>query len=279
MKWNTLIVGIIALSLGGCGTMIAPGHMGLKYIVLDDPALQENPRSEGFYFQWPWNDIVDYDVTWQSRDESIEVLTADDLHVPTTVTITYRPVVDRLHELHVSVGPSYYEDVIRPTFMTLVRTEFANHAHNDLAKNSTDIEREVQSKISAALSRHPIEIDRVSISHIRFDQAVTKSISQKLVKEQESSQKKFELEIAQQDAEIARAEAQGLSDAVRIRAEGDAQALIINGKAQAEAQQSIAGTLTTEYLQYKAFDGAATRYYFLPTGKDGLPVFINAPTK
>jgi hypothetical protein len=54
---------------------------------------------------------------------------------------------------------------------------------------------------------------------------------------------------------------------------------IIKGKAQAEAQQAIAKTLTKEYLQYKAFDGSATRYYFLPTGKDGLPVFINTPGK
>jgi prohibitin 1 len=279
MRCTTAILAIVMLPFGGCGTMIAPGHMGLKYIVLDDPALQENPRGEGFYFQWPWNDIVDYDVTWQSRDEDIEVLTADDLHVPTTVTVTYRPIAERLHELHISVGPSYYEDVIRPRFMTLVRTEFASFAHNDLARKSPEIEDDVLQKLAAGLAGHPVEINRISISHIRFDQAVTRSISEKLVKEQEAERKAFELEIAVQDAEIARAEAKGLSDAVRIGAEGDAQAIIIKGKAQAEAQQAIAKTLTKEYLQYKAFDGSATRYYFLPTGKDGLPVFINTPGK
>jgi hypothetical protein len=28
--------------------------------------------------------------------------------------------------------------------------------------------------------------------------------------------------------------------------------------------------------RYKAFDNDATRYYFVPTGKDGLPIILNA---
>ncbi len=47
------------------------------------------------------------------------------------------------------------------------------------------------------------------------------------------------------------------------------------GEAQAEAQQAINKTLTKSYLQYKPFDSDATRYYFVPTGKDAMPVILN----
>lgn len=248
----------------------------MKYIVLDEPALRKETRAEGFYFQWWWNDMVSYDVTWQSRDENVEVLTADDLHVPTTATVTYRPVAERIHELHIEIGPTYYEDVISPAFVTLLRSEFANYKHNNLARESPKIEREVLSKLKVALQGKPLDIDQVAIAHIQFDKAVTKSISEKLVMEQEAEQKTFELEIAKQDAEIARTNAQGRGDAIRIQAEGEAQAIVIKGKAQGEAQEAVTKTLTTEYLQYKAFDGTATRYYFVPIGKDGLPLIINA---
>lgn len=53
--------------------------------------------------------------------------------------------------------------------------------------------------------------------------------------------------------------------------------MIARGDAQAKAQKAITKTLTTKYLSYKAFDNPATRYYFVPVGKNGLPILIDAP--
>ena len=68
----------------------------------------------------------------------------------------------------------------------------------------------------------------------------------------------------------------GLSDAVAIRAEGDSKAIVLRGQAQAQAQEAITKTLSPQYIQYKAFEGNNTRYYFVPIGKDGLPLILNA---
>ena len=265
-----------ATLLLGCGTTVKPGQVGIKYLALHEPALQREPLPEGFYFQWWWNGIVAYDATLQSQQEDVEVLTADDLHVPTTSTVAYRASPAKLYELHTQVGPGYYEELVRPVFRTLLRNEFARHKHNDLARESSAIEQDVLSKLQQKLEGKPVEIDRVTITHVRFDLDVTKSISEKLVKKQLVEQKAFELEIAGKEAEILRAKTKGLSDSIRIQAEGDAQALLVKGRAQAEAQEAITKTLTRDYLLYKAFGSNSTRYYFLPTGKDGLPVIINA---
>ncbi len=61
-------------------------------------------------------------------------------------------------------------------------------------------------------------------------------------------------------------------DVTRIRAEGDAKAIVLKG--EAKAQDAVAKTLTTSYLQYKAFDSPATRYYFVATGKNGMPIIV-----
>lgn len=121
----------------GCvllGTSVDPGELGLKYIVLDEPALQTELRREGFYFQWPWNTIIKYDVTWQSRTEKVDVLTADDLHVPTEVSVTYRVRPTELYAIHTQIGVNYYEDVVQAVFVTLVRDAFAQYSHNDLSR-------------------------------------------------------------------------------------------------------------------------------------------------
>ena len=269
---------LILASAGlGCGTMVQPGEMGIKYTPLNEPGLEADAHPEGFYFQWPWNGMVKYDVTYKTTEEPVEVLTVDDLHVPVKATVTYRPSPSHLRELHLELGPGFYEKVIRPNFVSLLRTEFGNHKHNDLARQSPAIEKKVLAQLKTALEGLPMDISQVAITHIEFDRGVTKAISEKLVKQELLEQKKFEVEIAESDAEIARRKAKGDSDAVRIHSEGEAQSILIRAKAQANAQEAIGKTLSPAYLQYKAFDSpASTRYYFVPTGKDGLPLILNA---
>ncbi len=277
----TMLATIALFTLGGLtgclGTRVPAGQKGIKDLAFG--GLSKTTLSEGFYFQWWWNDIVRYDVTWKTRSETVQVLTADDLHLPTTVTVTFRVRGDKLYDLHTQIGRSYYEDVIQPSFKTLIRSEFARHKHNDLARSSPVVETRIQALLAKELKGKPLEIGRVSISHIRFDRSVTQSISAKLVKQQQAAQKRFELDIARQDADIARTRAQGVGDSIRIRATGEAAAMVLKGEAQAKAQKAIAKTLTKAFLQYKAFDGSASRYYFLPTGKDGLPLIINAESR
>jgi len=258
------------------GTTVDPGELGLKYIVLDKPALQREVRPEGFYFQWPWNTIVKYDVTWQSRTERVHVLTADDLHVPTEISVTFRVRPAELHAVHTQIGFNYYEDVVQPAFVTLIRSAFAQYAHNDLSRQGGSIEGLVLERLRLAVAGKPIDVDRVAIKHIDYDQRVTEAISEKLAKIQEIEQKQSELEIAKHEAEIDRTAAAGRGDATRIEAEAEAQTIVLLGEAQAEAQSAISKTLSKSYLQYKAFDGDATTYYFVPTGKDGLPILVNA---
>ena len=265
---------LTALLLMGCGTTIPPGQRGIRYLALREPALQQDVKPEGFYWQWAWNSIVKYDVTWQSKTEPVEVLTADDLHINTRVTVTFRPDASRLYEMATLIGPDYYAQVIRPAFTTIARAEFATHMHNNIPEESPAIEDRILGRLREIIGNKPLQIDRVSLEHIDFDQTVTRSISAKLAMQQAAEQKKFELEVAERDADIARAQARGQSDAIRIRAEGEAKAIVLRGDAQAQAQAAISKTLSTGYLQYKAFDNPATRYYFVPVGKNGMPIIV-----
>lgn len=277
MSPNGVLAALVASTLAlGCGATIRPGQRGMAYNALHTPALQQEVKPEGFYWQWPWNGIIAYDIQWQSQTETVNILTADDLHVRTAVTVTYRPKAEELYRLQTEIGPDYYQRVIGPAFTTLARSEFAKHRHNDLAKEGPQIESAVLKNLREAIAGKPLEVDRIAIKHIEYDSAVTSAISTKLATRQRMEQKEFELKIAERDAEIARTTAKGRSDARRIEAEGEAAATVLQGRAQAQAQSEITRTLTNGYLRYKAFDSDATRYYFVPTGKDGLPIILNA---
>jgi regulator of protease activity HflC (stomatin/prohibitin superfamily) len=239
------------------------------------PALTRQVLQPGRYRTWGRARLVIYDVTSQNKDEVVHVLTADNLHVPVTVTVTFHPRRSKLYQLHTEIGPDYYDKILGPAFITLVRAEFSRHQHNNLAKESPVIEKTVHDKLDAIAKANALDIDQVAIRHIDYDDTVTASISRKIATRQQAEQKAYEVQIAERDADIARTAAQGRADATRIQGQGDAAAIIARGVAQAEAQDKIGKTLTPAYLQYKAFDNHGANYFFVPTGKDNLPLILN----
>ena len=275
---RSLSVLALALLLMGCGATIRPGNAGLKYRALRTPALSQKIYPSGYYPLWAWNRMIVYDITTQSQTTQISVLTKDNLHVPATVTVTYHPDRTKLYELHTEIGPNYYDELIGPAFVTLVRGEFSQHFHNDLSSESAVIEAQVKGRLQAMVKDRYLIIDQVAINHIDYDDTVTRAISAKIATKQQAEQKKIEVEVAARNAEIARTTAQGISDATRIQAEGDASAIVLRGKAQADAQEAINKTLTPRYLQFKAFDQRNPTYFFVPMGKDGLPIIVNTGT-
>lgn len=275
MAMKLALLGVLTAGLAGCGSTVRPGQRGVKYWSLGT-GLQKEVKREGFYFLWPWNDMVKYDVTWQSRTEKLEILTADALHIQTSVTVTFRPRADQIYALHTELGPQYYERVVRPSFLAISRSEFARHEHDALARDEPEIERRILEVLRTVIDGKPIEVDKVAIEHVEYDKNLSAAISTKLATAQKVEQKNAEVQIALRDAEIARTLAKGRSDAVRIEAEGESAAIVLKGEAQKRAQAEITKTLTASYLRYKAFDGDATRFYFVPVGKDGMPIIVDA---
>lgn len=280
-----ILLPVVVFTSACIGTTVRPGERGLKYSALGS-GLQNEVRSEGFYFKWPWNDIVTYDVRLQSRTETVEVLTKDNLHIKTSVTVTFRPDESLLYRLALTLGPGYYVKVIQPAFETISRSEFAAHEHNQLPEESPAIEASILEKLRVVVKDKPIIIDRIAIAHIEYDRGLSSAISEKLSTQQKLEQKDYEVAIAEKDAAIVRTRAKGSADAVEIdalaqakaielRAHGEAQAIELRGKAQATAQAAITQTLTTRYLQFKAFDSPATRFFFVPTGKNNLPLLLD----
>ncbi|MEY4511452.1 MAG: hypothetical protein RLZZ450_3574 [Pseudomonadota bacterium] len=264
------------LLLSACGTSVQPGQSALLYRALRTPAFADKQLPPGRYATWAWNSLVVYDITATNRDEVVHVLTKDNLALPVTVTATFHARKAEIYALHTEIGPAYYNKLIGPAFITLVRAEFSKHLHNDLARESPQIEQTVRERLANIASGHHIDIDQIAIRHIDYDDTVTGAISRKIATRQQAEQKEFEVQIAQRDADIARAIAQGRADSTRIQAEADAASIVMRGTAQASAQQKIGETLTPRYLQFRSFDSREGNYFFVPEGKDGLPVIVNA---
>lgn len=263
------------LLLVGCGSTVPPGKMGLRWEPLSS-GLGKEPLKEGFYGHTPWNDVLLISVQWRNYSERIDVLTRDDLHIEIKAAVLVKPLVKELHALRLEIGTDFYSNAVKPEFITVARNVLANYLLVKIPESSPEIERKIKEGLQERMKGKYIEIDNVTISDIDFTSGVLRAIETKLSKEQEKIQKNFELEIAVKDAEIARARAKGEADSLQIRAVGEAEAQKIRAAGQAESQRIIDLTLTTRFLQFKAFESPNTKFIYVPTGKDGLPIILNS---
>ncbi len=261
------------LMLNGCGRTVDPGKRGLRWRPLTE-GLTKEPLRDGFYWRAPWNDVFEYDIRYQSFTEKIDVLTADDLSVTVQAAITMRPIAEEVYFLAQEVGHNWYQQLVRPQFLSAVRGVVAQYTMVTLPERSSEIGNKIEAVMGESLKGRHLDVYSVALAEIEFSKMVLKAIEQKQAKEQEKEQKEFELVIAQRDAEIARIHARGEGDALRIRAEGEGESLRIRAIGQSQAQEIITKTLTPDYLTFKLYENPNTKTIIMPD-KLNVPIIVS----
>ncbi|MBI1924644.1 prohibitin family protein [Candidatus Poribacteria bacterium] len=243
----------------GCGTSIQGGQRGLQFKPFHG-GIQQKIHEDGFKWHLPWNGLVIYDVRWQSKREPIDVLSRDNLHVNMRVSMRLRPNIGELYELHMEIGPKFYEDVVQPAFIAISQQVLSSYNHDEISERIAEIQDKIVTALHEMLNGKHLDINSIIIEDVSFPKEVADAVEVKLAKKQELFQKEFELEIARKDAEIRRIEAEGL----------------------AESQGVIKDHLTDEYLQFlliqiqqKLVDSPNKTFIFIPVGPGGVPLLMN----
>lgn len=262
----------IVLILCGCSTTVNPGQRGLRWYPLTEGLTTETLKS-GLYWRAPWNDVFVYDVRWQSYVETVDALSSDDLLVKLRAAIIMRPIAE-VYFLAQEIGADFYPRVVRPELLAAVRSVVSNYPMVHVPEQSVEIASKVQAVVVDKLKCRHLEVASVALAEVELAKLVLEAVERKQAKEQEKEQKDFELVIAEKDAEIARRRARGEGDAIRIRSEGEAEGLRIRATGQAKAQETIAKTLTPDYLRFKLYDSTNAKFVLLPEDLK-VPILID----
>jgi len=259
---NSVIMIFLSVVIGGC-SVIKSGQQAMKWSPYGKGLKTEKVYKDGIVWIWPWNGMVSYNTQWQTFSENVAILTKDELHINLRVSVTLRPIESELPELELEVGQDYYNNVVKPEFVSLTRNVFSNYEYNIVSPKSPEIEAAIFAGLVESVKGKHLEFDNVTVDHIIYPTVVTSAVNRKLAVEQDIQQKDYEIEIAEKEAEIQR---------IRARGQRDAQKIIDSG-------------LTRLYLQFKALEvqdklstSTNAKFYFIPLGKDGLPIIIDTNT-
>ncbi len=258
-----LLLALIFLTpmiLTSCGTQVPSGHLGVKYFKFGDGTEMGKIYSEGFNWHLPWNTIYVYNIKLQEAKEVLQVLTADGASVGLETSIWYRPRVEKLDSLHVTIGQNYFDVVIAPSLRGEGRSIAGRYKPEELYSSKRDeIAIAILEAIRAQTQDKFVAVDNIIIRNVDLPKRIEDAINEKLSMQQEAQRMEFVLQKETQEAERKRIEAQGIADFQRIVSEGINQNLL-----------RWKGIETTEKLAASP----NTKVIIIGAGEDGLPMIL-----
>lgn len=222
-----LVVLAFSLTMVGCGTQIDSGYRGVFYYKFGDGTEMGKIYSEGFTWHLPWNSIFRYPTRLQEQLENLTVLSSDGATIGLEVSILYRPKVDKLDSLQITVGPNYYNIAVAPNIRGIARTVAGRYKPEEIYSTKRDqVNLEILTQLQEALAAKFIVIENVVVRDVVIPAKISEAINFKLTADQEAQKMMFTIEKERLEAERKRIEAQGIADFQKIVSAGITASLL-----------------------------------------------------
>jgi regulator of protease activity HflC (stomatin/prohibitin superfamily) len=254
--------------------VVPAGSVGVKDTFGDvDPV----PFQPGIHLKNPFTRVVIMTTQTQkyidygtSDVATVDALSNEGLAVSMGIAVNYHIDPMMAPEIYKNIGVEYQTVVMLHPIHAVPRDIISRYDVKTLYSAQRDpsspdrakIEGELFDGIKAGLllngKERGIVIEKVFIRNIQLPQLLTDAITNKLKMEQEITQKKFEVQKQEAEADRMRAEAQGIADYNKL----------------------IAQSLTDPYLRWYFVKMLETRQgdtYYVPIGSDGLPLMKVIP--
>jgi regulator of protease activity HflC (stomatin/prohibitin superfamily) len=174
----------------------------------------------------------------KSKVETLKVQTKEGLPVGLAIAVRYRLDPRRLDYIHANLPQPIEQEIVPPVVAGVFRQIVPNYLVRDVfATRREEIRKLAAEAIQQKLAADGLLVKEVILRDIQLPPEYSKGLEGLLLKEQESDRMAVEVDIKQKMVRTAELEAE--ADKVRRvkQAEGEAQVVVLNAKAQADAMQ------------------------------------------
>jgi len=290
---GALLVGA-GLCVGAGGRVVDPGNVGVQVLF---GAIQDDVLSEGFHIVNPFVDVnqmsVQTKTVTMAGNTALTVLSADQLPMGVDLSVLYH-----LSDAHAAgirrLMPDYDNTIVLPSIRVAARDSIQEVAAVEAVSTKRDYVGKrmvelVRVRLANAmkqrgLSETSVVIDDVQLRNIRLPESIQASIAKVQVERQSAAHRMQAIKTAEQEAERARIEAEGVARVSKIDADRDAEVRIIKARSVAESNDIIAKSITPAVLQLRAIEatkalstssGTKTLILGGGGGGGGLPLILN----
>jgi len=251
---------VLAAALGGMSgcAKVEPGQGGVLWTAWS--GTQDDPYTEGWYFVAPWNKMYTYNVRTQDMREDLHVLANNGLSIKLETSVRYKAQVDKLPELHQTVGQNYYEVLLAPAIRSEARQVGGRYTPEEIySTKRAMVEEEIFKAVAKSLEGRPIVLEAILVRNVDLPPKLKNAINEKLEEEQRALKMVFTLNREKQEATRKEIEAQGIAERNRIITDSISDKLL-----------RYEGIQATERLA----SSQNAKVVVIGSGKDGLPLIL-----
>ena len=263
---------IVLIGICSSWTVVSPGCAGVIFNKLSGAL---STRGQGLAFKIPFVTNVQsypvslrtYSMVMQSReDDSLDLPTKEGQHIKQDLSITYNTSPERAADVFKAFKGADIEDIentfIRRTAITVAQNISGSMSLSELiSSDRTKLQNDIQASLATELAKMGFNLDKVNLGASHLPEAIEAQMQQKMAAQQEAQKAEYELQKQTMLAKAAVAQAQGT-----------AQSLLVQAKAQSEANELLNKTLTPMLIENKKieqWDGV------LPKVTGGVTPLIN----
>ena len=191
------------------------------------------------------------------RNDAISVMDSRGLTVSIELTVQYRLNPQTASLTLATYGPSWEQIIINPIVRDVVRNVIGRYPAEDLPTKRNEIAKLIDEGIRSDIAKRenqPVELSSVQLREIVLPPKIKEQIEKVQIARQEAERVRYEVERSRQEAEKVAALAKGEAEANRIKAQGSADAIIIEAKAKANANRAIGDSLNERLLKLRQIE-------------------------
>ena len=283
IRWGRILefvaIGLAVLWIGfhtlvNTIVQVPAGHVGIVFTFKDITG--QIPA--GIHAIAPWQTVEDADTrvqrvrfgtenapeTFEEGGEEAEsantlvAFSSETQDVFIQATLNFRIDERDIQTLFRTVGPDYFNKLIRPRVLQIFKDTTVKFPAVEIAPSREEIREEVRRRLRDELTPASIEVVDLLIDDIDFQPAFKAAIEQKQVATQDAQREEERIRQRAAEAEQVRQTARGTADALEIEAEG-----------QAKANRVLSESITDQLIQFQAVQKLAPNIQIalIPSGE------------
>jgi prohibitin 1 len=221
---GSLLLVVLVLLLSTSTSCVRTGHVG---VVTMFGRVTGRTMGEGIHLVNPVARVHELDIKTLEIKERASVPSREGLIMGVEASVLYHLQPDRAAEVFRTIGSSYAEVLLIPTFRSAIRAVTATNTASSLYSDAREsIARQIMSDLQAQVQPRGIVIENVLLRDLQLPDTLKQAIEAKQQAQQEAQRMEFVLQREKQESERKRVEAQGIKDFQNIVTEGISEKLL-----------------------------------------------------
>ncbi len=205
-----IVVVVLALIVFSSFFVVEVGSVGVRINVLSG---ETKSFPQGTYAKVPFvHQVVNYDVKTQKQEVEADSASKDLQTVRARIVVNFRPVYDKVNDIHIKIGKDYFVKVIYPAIQEVSKTAISKLPVENIIVERENLRAAIEENLRKKIEEYNIIIENVNIVDIQFTAEFNRVVEEKQIEEQKVKKIQYQRMQAEEEKKrvilLAEAEAQ-----------------------------------------------------------------------